>query len=104
MAMRSSISPKDDDTSLTLSKYDSSLMSFWIHSTAFASKFGWEIRDGHAISIHRPSETKRIPGGVGGGLQVISCIRRAISSSLNLQRIDEKNLIYRHQNRNVSEN
>jgi hypothetical protein len=43
------------------------------------------MRDGHAMSIHNPKETKRTPAGEGGGCEVSSCTINETSSSWNLQ-------------------
>lgn len=51
----------------------------------FASSVGCDISDGHAINMHKPNETKRIPDAVGGGFDVTNCKIKNISSSLNLE-------------------
>jgi hypothetical protein len=45
------------------------------------------MREGHAMSIHNPKETKRTPAEDGGGCDVSSCTIRETSSSWNLQKI-----------------
>jgi hypothetical protein len=44
------------------------------------------MREGHAISIHNPKETKRTPAEEGGGCDVSSCTINETSSSWNLQK------------------
>jgi hypothetical protein len=54
----------------------------------FASNDCNDMREGQAINMQRPSDTNLMPAGVGGGLDVTSCIIKCISSSLNLNGVD----------------
>lgn len=51
------------------------------HSMLFLSCSGSDMRDGQAISIHKPIETKRTPAGVGLGCDINSCTIKFTSSS-----------------------